>query len=292
MHREYRLSVITVNYNGLRDTCALLDHLTFDHNDTEVIVVDNGSANNEAETIASRYANVKCIRSERNLGFAGGNNLGIRHAQGKYLFFVNNDTEVSMNDIDMLIKRIDTSEHIGIVCPKIRFFYGDRHIQYAGFTPMSRITCRNRGIGYDEADIGQYDTPRQTAFAHGAAMMARRDTVNKVGLIPECYFLYYEEMDWSMMMKRNGYQIWYEPSATVYHKESQSTGANSPLKTYYLTRNRLLFIKRNSEHFRLLSYLYMICIVATRDILKNILCAKPKIWIFGGFYISLTDYYS
>ena len=277
MHREYRLSVITVNYNGLRDTCALLDHLTFDHNDTEVIVVDNGSANNEAETIASRYANVKCIRSERNLGFAGGNNLGIRHAQGKYLFLVNNDTEVSMNDIDMLIKRIDTSEHIGIVCPKIRFFYGDRHIQYAGFTPMSRITCRNHGIGYDEADIGQYDTPRQTAFAHGAAMMARRDTVNKVGLIPECYFLYYEEMDWSMMMKRNGYQIWYEPSATVYHKESQSTGANSPLKTYYLTRNRLLFIKRNSEHFRLLSYLYMICIVATRDIFKNILCAKPKL---------------
>ena len=277
MHREYRLSVITVNYNGLRDTCSLLDHLTFDHNDTEVIVVDNGSANNEAETIASRYANVKCIRSERNLGFAGGNNLGISHAQGKYLFFVNNDTEVSMDDIDRLIKRIDTSEHIGIVCPKIRFFYGDRHIQYAGFTPMSRITCRNRGIGYDEADIGQYDTPRQTAFAHGAAMMARRDTVNKVGLIPECYFLYYEEMDWSMMMKRNGYQIWYEPSATVYHKESQSTGANSPLKTYYLTRNRLLFIKRNSEHFRLLSYLYMICIVATRDILKNILCAKPKL---------------
>lgn len=277
MHREYRLSVITVNYNGLRDTCALLDHLTFDHNDTEVIVVDNGSANNEAETIASRYANVKCIRSERNLGFAGGNNLGIRHAQGKYLFFVNNDTEVSMNDIDMLIKRIDTSEHIGIVCPKIRFFYGDRHIQYAGFTPMSRITCRNRGIGYDEADIGQYDTPRQTAFAHGAAMMARRDTVNKVGLIPECYFLYYEEMDWSMMMKRNGYQIWYEPSATIYHKESQSTGANSPLKTYYLTRNRLLFIKRNSEQFRLLSYIYLICVVGAIDIIKNTLCGKIKI---------------
>ena len=277
MHREYRLSVITVNYNGLRDTCSLLDHLTFDHNDTEVIVVDNGSANNEAETIASRYANVKCIRSERNLGFAGGNNLGISHAQGKYLFFVNNDTEVSMDDIERLINRIETSEHIGIVCPKIRFFYGDRHIQYAGFTPMSRITCRNRGIGYNEADIGQYDTPRQTAFAHGAAMMVKRNTIDKVGLMPECYFLYYEEMDWSMMMKRNGYQIWYEPSATVYHKESQSTGANSPLKTYYLTRNRLLFIKRNSEHFRLLSYLYMICIVATRDILKNILCAKPKL---------------
>ena len=92
MHQEYRLSVITVNYNGLHDTCALLDHLAFDPNETEVIVVDNGSANNEAETIASRYAHVKCIRSESNLGFAGGNNLGIMHAKGKYLFFVNNDT--------------------------------------------------------------------------------------------------------------------------------------------------------------------------------------------------------
>lgn len=277
MHQEYRLSVITVNYNGLHDTCALLDHLAFDPKDTEVIVVDNGSANNEAETIAARYSNVKCIRSERNLGFAGGNNLGIRHAHGKYLFFVNNDTEVSMDDIDRLIKRIDTSEHIGIVCPKIRFYYGERHIQYAGFTSMSRITCRNRGIGYDETDQGQYDTARPTAFAHGAAMMVRKDTIDKVGPMPECYFLYYEEMDWSMMMKRYGYQIWYEPSATVFHKESQSTGANSPLKTYYLTRNRLLFIKRNSEHFRLLSYLYMICIVGTRDIIKNVLCGKIKL---------------
>ena len=277
MHREYRLSVITVNYNGLDDTCALLDQLAFDTNDTEVIVVDNGSANNEAETISSRYPNVKCIRSEKNLGFAGGNNLGIRNSNGKYLFFVNNDTEVNMNDIDRLIVRIESSSHIGIVCPKIRFYYGCRHIQYAGFTPMSSITCRNRGIGYDEADNGQYDISGPTAFAHGAAMLVRKDTIDDVGLMPECYFLYYEEMDWSMMMKRKGYQIWYEPSATVFHKESRSTGVNSPLKTYYLTRNRLLYIKRNAERFRLMSYLYMICIVGTRDICKNMLCGKRKL---------------
>lgn len=277
MHQEYRLSVITVNYNGLHDTCALLDHLAFNPADTEVIVVDNGSANNEAEVITYRYPDVRCIRSEKNLGFAGGNNLGIKHAVGKYLFFVNNDTEVNMEDIDKLVMRMESMEHIGIMCPKIRFYYGEQHIQYAGFTPMSRITCRNRGIGYDEPDNGQCDTPGPTAFAHGAAMLVRKETIDKVGLMPECYFLYYEEMDWSMMMKRNGYQIWYEPSATIYHKESQSTGANSPLKTYYLTRNRLLFIKRNSEQFRLLSYIYLICVVGAIDIIKNTLCGKIKI---------------
>lgn len=277
MHQECRLSIITVNYNGLHDTCALIDHLVFDHNDTEVIVVDNGSAKNEAEVISSRYPDVSCIRSEKNLGFAGGNNLGIKHSHGRYLFFVNNDTEVSMGDIEKLIARIETSERIGIVCPKIRFFYGDRHIQYAGFTPLSPITCRNHGIGYDEADEGQYDTPSLTPYAHGAAMMVRKEVIDRVGLMPECYFLYYEELDWSMMMRRQGYQIWYEPSATVYHKESRSTGANSPLKTYYLTRNRLLFIKRNSEHYKLLSYIYMICIVGTRDITKNVLRGKIKL---------------
>ena len=129
MHQEYRLSVITVNYNGLHDTCALLDHLTFNPADTEVIVVDNGSANNEAEVITYRYPDVRCIRSEKNLGFAGGNNLGIKHAVGKYLFFVNNDTEVNMEDIDKLVMHMESMEHIGIMCPKIRFYYGKHSLQ-------------------------------------------------------------------------------------------------------------------------------------------------------------------
>ena len=123
MHREYRLSVITVNYNGLRDTCALLDHLAFNPADTEVIVVDNGSANNEADVITSKYPDVRCIRSKKNLGFAGGNNLGIKHAVGKYLFFVNNDTEVNMHDIDKLVMRMEAMAHFRIMCSMIRFYF-------------------------------------------------------------------------------------------------------------------------------------------------------------------------
>ena len=87
--------------------------------------------------------------------------------------------------------------------------------------------------------------------------------------MPDCYFLYYEELDWSMMFTHAGYQIWYEPACTIYHKESQSTGQNSPLRTYYLTRNRLLLVRRNPQEFnKTLAYIYLIGIVALRDILK------------------------
>ena len=88
-------------------------------------------------------------------------------------------------------------------------------------------------------------------------------------MMPECYFLYYEELDWSMMIRRAGYEIWYEPSCTIFHKESQTTGQQSPLKTYYITRNRLLFAQRNiNGSERYLTYLYIIGVVAVRDILK------------------------
>jgi GT2 family glycosyltransferase len=164
---------------------------------------------------------------------------------------------------------MESSSTIGIVCPKIRFNWDNNPIQYTGYTPLSRITVRNRAIGFGENDHGQYDTAHPTPYAHGAAMLIRRDAIDKVGLMPECYFLYYEELDWSMMFTRAGYQIWYEPTCTIYHKESQATGQNSPLRTYYLTRNRLLLVRRNPQSFnKPLAYLYLIGIVAVRDILK------------------------
>lgn len=262
------ISIITINYNGLEDTCALIESIPFNEN-MEVIVVDNASKNLEAEAIIKRYPQVKVIRSERNLGFAGGNNLGIKAAQGKYLFLINNDTIFKEFNIQSLINRMESSSEIGIVCPKMRFAWDNNPIQYTGYTPLSRITVRNRAIGFGENDHGQYDTAHPTPYAHGAAMLIRRDAIDKVGLMPECYFLYYEELDWSMMFTRAGYQIWYEPTCTIYHKESQATGQNSPLRTYYLTRNRLLLVRRNPQSFnKPLAYLYLIGIVAVRDILK------------------------
>jgi GT2 family glycosyltransferase len=272
-----KTSIITINYNGVTDTCELIETLPLDDTSIEVIVVDNASHNDEATLIEQRYPQVKVIRSAQNLGFAGGNNLGIQAAHGKYLFFLNNDTLLRGEGLEMsserllqpLIDRLESSKKIGMVCPKIRFAWGSHPIQYAGYTPLSRITMRNRSIGFGETDNGQYNTAHPTPYAHGAAMMVKREVIDKAGMMPECYFLYYEELDWSMMIRHTGYDIWYEPATTILHKESQSTGQSSPLRTYYITRNRLLFVRRNNKDLsRYLSYAYLIGIVAVKDILK------------------------
>lgn len=288
------LSIITINYNGLKDTCELIASLPADDDSLEVIVVDNASTEDEASEIEQRFPHVTVIRSNQNLGFAGGNNLGIKAAHGKYLFFLNNDTLVSEGKSEgalfqPLIDRLESDEKIGMVCPKIRFSWGNRLIQYAGCTPLSPVTLRNYSIGYGEKDQGQYDTAHSTPYAHGAAMMVKREVTEKAGLMPECYFLYYEELDWSVMIRRAGYEIWYEPACTICHKESQTTGQESPLKTFYMTRNRLLFAKRNIQgNTKYKTFAYLIGIVAPRDILKYLI--KGKFNLAGAVIKGITNF--
>lgn len=276
---KIELSIITVNYNGLEDTCALIDTITF-NDEMEVIVVDNGSKVDEAAVIRQRYPQVKVIRSEQNLGFAGGNNLGIQSSQGQFLYLINNDTLLGWkkekvrweSSFQPLIDRLKSSDKMGMACPKIRFAWDPQPIQFAGYTPLSSITLRNSSIGFNEPDNGQYDSAHPTPYVHGAAMMVSRKAMEHVGLMPECYFLYYEELDWSMMFRRAGYDIWYEPVCTIYHKESQSTGADSPLKTYYITRNRFLFANRNIKGSRrYLTYSYLLLVVGLRDLCRHLL---------------------
>ena len=284
------VSIIIINFNGLNDTCALIETIPFNNN-LEVIVVDNASHNQEADTISKCFPQVKVIKSEQNLGFAGGNNLGIKAAQGKYLFFLNNDTIFKDFNIQALIKRLESSPNIGIVCPKIRFAWDTNPIQFAGYTPLSSITVRNHSIGFGEEDHGQYDTAHPTPYAHGAAMLIKREALEKVGLMPECFFLYYEELDWSMMFTRAGYKIWYDPACTVYHKESQATGQHSPLRTYYIVRNRLLLVKRNWNGVtKFFTYAYLLGVVGVRDILKYALSGK---WEFlKATTNGLRDFYN
>jgi len=273
------LSIITVNYNGLAYTCALIDTIPFGSLPMEVIVVDNGSAQDEASQIAAKYPNIRTIRSKKNLGFAGGNNLGIQAAKGRYIYLVNNDTEFpSPWNVEAMIKRLESSVEIGVVCPKIRFSWSTKPIQFAGYTPLSAITLRNHALGYGEEDHGQHDVPHPTPYAHGAAMMLKREVVEKAGLMPECYFLYYEELDWSLQIRHAGFEIWYDPCSTIYHKESKTTGQDSALRTYYVCRNRLLFARRNISGIHLiLCYIYIIGIVSIRDMLKYLLKGRTDL---------------
>ena len=293
MHQEYNISIITINYNGLKDTCELIETLPIEDDSIEVIVVDNASVQDEASIIEQRYSQVTVIRSPKNLGFAGGNNLGIQASHGKYLFFINNDTLLrhQTSDIRHLIHRLESSSKIGVVCPKIRFAWGNNPIQFTGYTPLSKITIRNQAIGFGEEDHGQYDTAHPTPYAHGAAMLIKREAIEKTGLMPECFFLYYEELDWSMMFTRAGYQIWYEPQCTIYHKESQSTGQNSPLRTYYIVRNRFLLVKRNWDGLtKYVTYAYLIGVVGLRDILKYCLSGKRE--LVRATFRGVRDFYT
>ena len=257
------LSIISVNYNGLKDTLEMLESI-YTHivdMEYEVIVVDNGSIIDESKLIKAKYPQVIVLRSEKNRGFAGGNNLGIEIAKGKYILLLNNDTILTDNSLFHLVKRAESGDNIAIVSPKICFHFGDQRIQFAGYTALSRVTLRNRLIGFGEIDKGLYDNASTTPYAHGAAMLIKREVIKKVGLMPELFFLYYEELDWSANIIKHGYEIWYEPLCRVLHKESQSTGQDSPLKLYYLTRNRLLFAWRNLGKIeRILSIMYQVCI--------------------------------
>lgn len=273
-----KVSIITVNYNGCADTCEMIESLKQHENyPYELIVVDNGSASLEDYTLLKeKYPDVKVIRSDDNLGFAGGNNIGIQFATGNYLFFLNNDTIITRPILEILVKRLESNAKIGCVSPKTTFWPQSNKLQYAGATKMSYITLRNEFTGYMQEDDGRFDTPQETAFANGAAMMIRSVDLQKYGLMAEHYFLYYEELDWCAFMQKAGFSIWYEPQAVVGHKESASVGLQSPLQVYYHTRNRLIFAKRTlSDSFeRRCSYIYQTLVALPKRLLIYILKGK------------------
>lgn len=269
------ISIVTVNFNGRQVTAELLDSLRRVGFAGEVIVVDNGSELNEAALLQAEYEQIIAIRSERNLGFAGGNNLGIEASSAEIIMMLNNDTTVT-DGFDRGIEDFFARHPAaGVVSPKICFEYAPDIIQYAGYTPLSKITLRNREIGFRETDRGQYDTPRRTSYAHGAAMALRRCVIKDVGLMPECYFLYYEELEWCSVIARSGWQIWYDPQVKIYHKESWSTGRESALKAYFQTRNRILFARRNLSGWnRLASLIYQVFVAIPAGVCRNIFTGR------------------
>jgi len=257
------VSVITVNYRQAAVTCALLDSIRSvnQYPDIEVIIVDNGAESDETTLFKQHYPEAMVLVSPENLGFAGGNNLGIRQAKGDFLFLVNNDTEWTPGLLESLLARFEKDPLVGVVSPKIRYFSDPNRIQYAGFTPINLLTGRNQAIGKNELDEGQYDQAVPTAYAHGAAMMVSRQALLAAGSMTEDFFLYYEELDWCARIRKAGFEIWYEPAGLILHKESASVGKQSPLKIFYQTRNRLLFMKKNQSTLTYLIFLIFFLII-------------------------------
>lgn len=274
------VSIITVNFNQTEFTLELLASLSqISYSNIEVIVVDNASKENPESQILKKFPNTLFIHSKENLGFAGGNNLGIAQAKGKYLLFLNNDTEVEKGFLEPLVEFFEKNPKAGAASPKIKFYQSpDKNvIQWGGSAGIDELTVRGKVRGAQENDRGQYDDLLQCELVHGAAMMIPFDVVLKAGLMPDIYFLYYEEHDWIERIKRLGYYIYYIGTSTVYHKESMSVGKNSPLKTYYLNRGRLIFTRRNRSGWKkYFSILFFTLVSFPKNILGYLLKKEDK----------------
>jgi GT2 family glycosyltransferase len=267
------VSVITVNYNQPEATALLLDSLRRQAwQPVEVWVVDNGSTDNPEAFFRERYPEVHFIRSEVNLGFAGGNNLALPLATGNYLFFVNNDAELGEYTIETLLQVFRAHPRAALVGPMLCFppmeKWTEDKIQYAGMTRIHPLTGRNRTLGRDAWNRGQFPVPQRTAYAHGAAMMTTRAVLEALGPMDEGFFLYYEELDWAERMHRAGWEVWMAPQAPAYHAESLTMRLQAPMKTYYLLRSRIRFMQRNYPGWQLLFfYLFLYTLVLPRQLI-------------------------
>jgi GT2 family glycosyltransferase/carbonic anhydrase/acetyltransferase-like protein (isoleucine patch superfamily) len=267
------VSIITINYDQTEVTRDLLISLRkISYSKVEIIIVDNGSRDDSILNLRNDFPEINIIQTKKNLGFAGGNNVGFRIAKGEYIVLVNNDVEVTPNFLEPLVETFQLNPQCGLASPKIIFFDRNEVIQYAGSNKISPYTGRGDRQGYLEMDGGQYNSINETQLGHGACLMVSRDLIKRIGNMPEFYFLYYEEHDWTERAKSIGFKVFFVGTSKIYHKESISTGKNSPLKTYYLTRNRILFLRRNSSLIqRIVSYFFIVFIATPKNLFDFIL---------------------
>lgn len=267
------VSIITINYNGWRDTCALVDsflaHETYPY---EFIVVDNASDGEDVAMISKLCPTVRLISSTRNLGFAGGNNLGYTYAEGEYIFFLNNDMLIETPVLESLVSCLQ-KETIAGVSPTVRYLGDKKNVQYFGCRKLSPLTLKFRTSAFDYNHPDKCLVSAETDVMYGGAMMVRRDVIEKVGQMAEVYFLFAEEFDWSYRITESGYRLWYEADTVIYHKGGGTISYGSPLRTYYMSRARLLFARRNSDNglVKCLSCFYLSAISMPKNFCRALL---------------------
>ncbi len=242
------VAIILLSYGRATDTIECIRSLEQStYTDREIIVVDNASPNNAADSIASACPGITLLRNERNLGFAEGNNIGIRAAlarEAKLVFVLNNDTVVEPAMLDRLVAAAGARPGIGAVGAKILYADSPGTIWYAGgnLHPPSATTTHH-GIGL--RDEGAFDTPGACTFSTGCALLVPAVVWRAVGLFDADFFAYLEDADFCHRVRNAGYELLYEPSAVLRHKVSRTTSWDSPGYTYLNVRNKILFLRKH-----------------------------------------------
>lgn len=206
-----------------------------------LVVIDNNSTDTSLLLVKESFPDVTIIEMKENAGYAKANNMGISYLLRKgvqYVFILNPDTRVEKNAIKTMIDLIRKNKKVGIVGPKI--YSQERKIWSAGGV-IDVIRYSGGLVGLGESDHGQFNHVKEVDFISGTAMFVRKEVFNKIGLLPEDYFIYYEDVDFCMQARKEGFRLLFMPKAVIYHEESSYFGKNSPAHQYYMARNHLYF---------------------------------------------------
>lgn len=264
-----KVSIVIINLNARELTVQCLESLLrIDYPEYEIILVDNGSTDGSAAAISSWADGQPRLRERfvlietgENLGFAGGCNAGMRLALeggAGYVLLLNNDTVVDPGFLSGLARAASADTSVGLVGPKTLYFDYPSRIWAAGGR-MDWWLGRSKHLHLDEVDRGQADLPAQVDYLPGCAILASRDLIEKVGMLDESLFFYWEESDWCMRARAKGFRVLYEPSSRVWHKVSATAHLYSETSNYYFARNRIVFMKRYASPLqRLCSYPYQV----------------------------------
>ena len=276
--------IIVLNWNGKDDTIECIKSLQkINYSNYKIVVVDNGSEDDSVSEIKKQFSEVRIIENKKNLGFAGGNNVGIKYAidnGADYVLLINNDTTVEENFLSELIEMGESDKKIGILGSKIYFYSEPNRIWFAG-GKVNWLKNKGTHIGLDQTDDEQYDRTKETDYLTGCCLLIKREVVEKIGVLAEDYFLYYEDTDFSLRTKNIGYKCIFVPRSKIYHKISRSTKPGSSNYIYYHTRNGLVLAKRNGSLLNKI-VLYPYCAyLFLKQIIKIIFIPQKKEWAFA-----------
>lgn len=278
-----KVSIIIVNYNGIDDTLECLNSLkSLSYPNCEVIVIDNASRNASSalNRIYNDFPNVKIISLGQNLGFAGGNNVGIDYAlkqqKAEYVLLLNNDTVVAPDFLKKMVEADESDKDIGIVGAKIYYHSDPTRIWYNG--GYLNWTDGGKHKEYNQIDANPNDAKiKPTNFVTGCALLIKTETILKIGLMDESFFMYYEDIDWSLRAKEAGYKTVIATGAHIWHKVSRSAiKMGEPKRHYYHIRNAMLLAKKHASPltFKMLilwsRYYYL------KQIIKSVLLPSKK----------------
>jgi len=267
------VSIIIVNWNAIDYLRGCIDSiLSQKFTDYEIILVDNASTDHSVSFVKKHYPQVKIIENTENVGFAEGNNIGIKNSTGKLIALFNPDAVADKDWLNILVNAIQTDSNIAAVTGKM-FYLGDKYGKDAVFCTWSKIDP----LSATPTNFHNDEPISKVDYLSGAAMLVRRDVLDKVGLMDKDYFLYFEETDLCARMIRAGYDLMYIPTAIVWHAVSPLS--NSEQKIYFMERSRIRFALKNFDSIYVIPFFFIFLsetlFVILRDI-KNINFSRTK----------------